>query len=776
MALRFLFIIMLFFPTLVSSQEKYTISGYVKDVASGETLIGANIYLKEKADIGTSTNTYGFYSLTLDEGTYQVVFSYLGYQIQIKEIILEKHTDLNIDMVEGIQIQEIIVTAEEENSNVTNTEMGTVNLITEQVKTIPALLGEIDILKAIQLLPGVLSAGEGNAGFYVRGGGPDQNLVLLDEAVVYNSGHMLGFFSVFNADAIKNTTLIKGTMPAQYGGRLSSVLDIQMKEGNNQKWQADGGIGLISSRFTLQGPIVKEKSSFLISARRTYVLDLAQPLINKTDFKGTNYYFYDLNAKLNYTFSQKDRVYLSTYFGRDILNFATGERDLGFRMPYGNATATLRWNHLFSEKLFSNLSLIYNDYDFSFSASQEEFKFNLISGVKDWNAKLDFDWYPNNVNNVKYGINYTYHKLTPNIVTATTGEVDFESTFKPKYANEFAVYVSDRIKISSRFQIEAGLRGSRFDQLGPYNSKVKDKTFDKNEVVKTYYGIEPRIQFNYTFTPKSSIKGGISMTNQYIHLVSNSSSTLPTDVWVPSSELIAPQRGVQYALGYFRNFNNNVVEASVEIYYKDLNNQIDYRENYVNDGSREVEDDFVYGNGRAYGVEFFIRKNKGKLTGWVGYTLSRTERWFDDIEESRVFPATYDRPHDIAIVANYKLDEKWNFGGTFIYGSGTNYTPIRSIYLIDQNLVTRYGQRNSERLDAYNRIDLGATLTPKPNSQKKFKSSWTFSVYNIYNRKNTFFTYTDFETDFNAGTAEAKAYKVSLFPVIPSVTWNFKFN
>ncbi|HUR31254.1 MAG TPA: carboxypeptidase-like regulatory domain-containing protein, partial [Saprospiraceae bacterium] len=382
-------IFVLLWPYLIDAQINHTLSGYIKDSASGETLIGANVFLQDQPTNGTTSNTYGFYSMTLPEGNYGIVFSYLGYQTFAKEILLNENTILNIDLTPGIEMQEIVVSANEneEDDNVESTSMGRVNLPVDQIKMIPALLGEIDILKTIQLLPGVSSAGEGSAGFYVRGGGADQNLVLLDEAVVYNSGHFLGFFSVFNADAIKNTTLIKGGIPAVYGGRLSSVLDIQMKEGNNQHFAAEGGIGLISSRLTLEGPIVKNKSSFLISGRRTYGFDLAQPFINKTDFAGTNYFFYDFNTKFNYQFSQKDRLYLSGYFGRDVLNFAQRDRDFQFKLPYGNATATLRWNHLFNDKLFFNLSTIYNDYQFKAGFDQEEFAFDVFSGVRDFSSK-----------------------------------------------------------------------------------------------------------------------------------------------------------------------------------------------------------------------------------------------------------------------------------------------------------------------------------------------------------------------------------------------------
>ncbi len=759
------------------AQPKFTISGYVKDSQSGETLIGANIYLENQPSTGTVTNTYGFYSLTLQEGSYRLVFSYLGYQSRLESVTLSQSTQVNVSLSSGLAMQEVVVTAkaEEEDDNVQSTSMGRVSLPVDQIKVLPALLGEVDVLKTIQLLPGVSSAGEGSAGFYVRGGGADQNLVLLDEAVVYNSGHFLGFFSVFNADAIKNTTLIKGGIPAVYGGRLSSVLDIQMKEGNNQQFQSEGGIGLISSRLTLEGPIVKDKSSFLISGRRTYGFDLAQPFINKTDFAGTNYFFYDVNAKVNYQFSQKDRVYLSGYFGRDVLNFEQRDRDFRFRLPYGNATATLRWNHLFNDKLFFNLSAIYNDYQFRAGFDQEEFKFSIYSGVRDFNMKLDFDYFPSNDHQIKTGIHGTHHKLTPNIISGSAGDVEFESTTTPKYANEFAVYIQDDWRISPRFRVNLGLRGTLFQQTGPYTSKHTGESFSGGEVVQTYSSLEPRLFMNTSLTEQSSIKAGVTATTQYLHLVSNSSSTLPADVWVPSTEVVKPQRGWQYAAGYFQNFRSNTYEASVEVYYKSLRDQIDYRESFVDNSVDQVEDEFVFGKGRAYGLELFVRKNKGALNGWLGYTLSRTERSFPDIENGRIYPATYDRTHDLSLVSNYNISPRITTGVVFIYATGRTYTSLERLYLIEGQLQTDYGPRNSQRLEPYHRMDVSVTLWPKKKEIRKFNSHWVFSLYNLYNRKNTFFLYTDYETDLTQGTASAKAYKVTIFPVLPSVTWNFKW-
>jgi len=776
--MRYLLVtIIVLFTVACYSQQSYTISGYIKDKTTGETLISANIVDKQNVLTGTATNTYGFYSMTLQEGEYTLLISYLGYEDLEIPIKVTDDVELNIDLSQGVVFEEVVISEERAKAadNVESTQMGKLELPIENIKKLPAIFGEVDVLKALQLLPGVLSSGEGTAGFYVRGGGPDQNLILLDEAVVYNSGHLLGFFSVFNADAIKNTTLIKGGMPASYGGRLSSVLDIQMKEGNNKYYEVDGGVGLVSSKLTIQGPLVKDKSSFIVSGRRTYLLDLAQPAINNTDFAGTNYYFYDLNTKWNYRFSNKDRLYFSGYFGRDILNFNQPTRDFFFDLPYGNKTATLRWNHLFGDKLFFNLSAIYNDYAFSFDGGQDDFLFRLNSGVRDYNLKLDFDYYPNPTHSIKYGANYTYHKLTPNTASATNGEVEFNTDFGPKYANEIGLYLQDDIRVSTDLSVNVGMRYSIFTQLGPYTSKLDAEEFGTFEPVTTYTGWEPRLSAKYSLSDDTSLKGAITANSQYLHLVSNSTSTLPTDIWVPSTEIIRPQSSVQYALGLFKNWSDATYETSVELYYKDLNNQVDYAEDYVTDIAVELEDEFVIGEGRAYGAEFFVKKSKGRLSGWVGYTLSRTERSFPDIEAGRWYPAIYDRRHDLSVVANYKLSDQVELGGIFIYGSGRWYTPIRGFYFIEQNLSTFYGPRNSAQLAAYHRMDLSLTWYPKPKSVKKWKGWWTVSVYNVYNRKNPFFINYETETNAAQGTSSIDANQITIFPLIPSITYNFKW-
>lgn len=774
----------LLFAFSAQAQSKFTLSGYVKDKESGEDLIGANIILLDDISVGTVSNAYGFYSITLDPGVYQVGVTYVGYESFAAEVNLsEGDVSYNIELdPKSILTDEVIVTAERADENVQSTQMGTAELSVEEVKTMPALLGEVDILKTIQLLPGVQSAGEGNSGFYVRGGGPDQNLILLDEAVVYNTGHLFGFFSVFNADAIKNTTLIKGAMPAQYGGRLSSVLDIQMKEGNVNKWQGAGGIGLISSRLTLEGPLVKEKASIIVSGRRTYADLLARPFIKDTDFEGNGYYFYDLNAKVNYRFSEKDRVFLSGYFGEDVFNFISPDNDFNAEIPWGNRTATARWNHVFNNQLFSNLSLIYNDYQFEIGSRFEDFQFNLFSGVRDINGKFDLDFYPGSNHKLKAGVNYTYHRFTPYSANAQSGDVDFSTdSLNKKFAHELAIYLQDEFDINARLRINAGLRGSWFQQVGPYNQIVFNElqvatdtiVYGQGEAIQDYWGLEPRIGIRYKLNESSSLKGGIAYNNQYIHLVSSSTSTLPTDLWVPSTAVVEPQRGIQYSAGYFKNWLNNVLETSVEVYYKDLRNQIEFSSDYVPELGRDIEESFVFGRGESYGAELFIRKSRGNLTGWIGYTLSWTNRFFDDIDDGNPFPARYDRRHDLSIVANYEINDRWKVSSVFVYGTGQSTTVPVGTYLIEGNLVNEYGERNDFRLAPYHRLDFAATYSPV--KKRNFDWDLNFSVYNVYNRQNPFFIYYDIDGDVVEGDLTVSAKQVSLFPVIPSITWNFKF-
>lgn len=769
----------------VQAQNKYTLSGYIKDASTGEDLIGANVILQNDPSTGTSTNVYGFYSITLPAGEYPVLFSYIGYADQVQQVVLNKDVRLDVSLKQGEELQEVVVKAERGDQNISSTDMGRVELNMEQIKTIPVLFGEVDILKTIQLLPGVGGAGEGNTGFYVRGGGPDQNLILLDEAVVYNTGHLFGFFSVFNSDAIKNVNLVKGGMPSQYGGRLSSVVDVQMKEGNNQQFETEGGIGLIASRLTIQGPIVEDRSSFIVSARRTYIDAVISPFLNGTEFEGNGYYFYDLNTKVNYTINDKNRIFASGYFGQDVFNYKAPDNTLNVSVPWGNATGTVRWNHLFNSKLFMNVSAIYNSFNFSVESAFQDFNFNLYSGIQDWNGKMDFDYYPGSNHHVKFGANYIYHTFTPYSAQGNFEDVEFSTdTLSKKYAHEAGIYVQDEFDITDRLKVNIGLRGSYFAQVGPYNDIVYDPETGQTVIdtlyygpgrkIADYYGLEPRFSMRYTIDPVSSIKAGITYNNQFIHMVSSATSTLPTDLWIPSSDKVKPQVGIQYAIGYFRNFKDNAYETSVEVYYKDLRNQIEFADGYVPELGIDIEENFVFGIGRSYGTEFFVKKAKGKFNGWVGYTLSRTERQFDDLTTGDDwFPTKYDRTHDLEIVAIYKLNERWDFASTFVYATGQATTIVESFYVIGGQIQTDYGPRNGYRLPAYHRLDISATLHSRPD--RKYESSWNFSIYNVYSRMNPYFIYTTWEGDFATGSVDVQAKQVSIFPIIPSVTWNFKF-
>ena len=766
------------------AQKKYTISGYAKDLQNGETLIGATITVKGNSK-GITSNQYGFYSITLLDGNYELICSYAGYQPKITEVKLDADQSLNFDLITRSALQEVVITARKTDGNVKNAQMGKFVLPIEQIKAIPAFLGEVDLLKTIQLLPGVRNAGEGSAGIYVRGGGPDQNLIMLDDAIVYNTGHLFGFFSIFNSDAIKNVSLIKGGMPAQYGGRLSSVLDISMKEGNDKKFQVEGGIGLIASRISIQGPIKKNKASFIISARRTYIDALTKPFIKKTSqFYGSGYYFYDLNAKMNYKFSEKDRLYISGYFGRDVFNFVNGKRSLDVNIPWGNATGTVRYNHVFNKRLFGNTSFVFNNYNFSFQAAQSNFKIKLASGIRDVTLKQDFDLYPFTNHKIKFGGLYTYHKFTPSVVSGMQDTVVFKpQNPQAKFAHEAAVYLQDDWDVSYKIKINAGLRYSWFQQIGPYNIYTTDANgnrtdstkFSSGQPVKTYGGLEPRFTLRYGINDETSIKASVTRNLQYIHLVSNSGSTLPTDLWVPSTYKVKPQISWLYAAGLFKNFNNNTFETSVELYYKSMQNQIEYEEGYTPNTLEDTEKFFTFGKGWSYGSEFFINKTKGRLTGWIGYTLSYTWRKFPALNFGEKYPAKYDRRHDLSVVALYELNKRWKLSATFVYGSGNATTLPQRFYLVNGVLTQEYSRINEYRLPAYHRLDFAGIYSPKKNEGRKWHSEWVFSVYNVYSRKNPYFIYFDQNGSAYDGSLKVQGKQVSLFPIIPAVTWNFKF-
>ena len=784
MSTRLFPLLLLFLPLSLFAQNKYTISGYIKDVQNGETLIGSAVSVQDK-NKGIISNQYGFYSLTLAEGAYTLVVSYVGFQSQAVELKLTADRQINFELVPRSAMAEVIVSSIKKDANVANAQMGKFVLPIEQIKAVPAFLGEVDLLKTVQLLPGVRNAGEGSAGIYVRGGGPDQNLIMLDDAIVYNTGHLFGFFSIFNADAIKNVSLIKGGMPAQYGGRLSSVLDVAMKEGNDKKYQVEGGIGLIASRLSIQGPIKKNKSSFIISARRTYIDALTKPFIKKTSqFHGSGYYFYDLNAKVNYRFSEKDRIYLSGYFGRDVFDFVNGERSLDVNIPWGNATGTLRWNHVFNKRLFGNTTAVFNNYNFSFQAAQNNFEIKLASGIRDISLKQDFDLYPFTGHRIKFGGLYTYHRFTPSVVSGKQDTVVFNPlNAQNKFAHEAAVYLQDDWDISEKVKLNAGLRYSWFQQVGAYKiyatdvdgNRTDSSVYTKGQPVKTYGGAEPRVTLRYALDDKTSLKGSVTRNLQYIHLVSNSGTTLPTDLWVPSTYKVKPQISWQYSAGLFKNFKDNMYETSVEVYYKNMQNQIEYEEGYTPNTLEDTENSFVFGRGWSYGTELFINKARGRLTGWIGYTLSWTWRKFPQLNAGEKYPAKYDRRNDMSVVAMYELNKRWKLSGTFVFGTGNAATLPQRFYVMNGVLTQEYSRINEYRLPSYHRIDFAAINTPKRNEKRKWKTEWVFSIYNVYSRKNPYFIYFDQTGNPFDGTLKVQGKQVSIFPIIPSITWNFKF-
>lgn len=772
-------------PVFALSQNTFTISGFVKDSMSGETLIGSSVTVLNKAR-GITSNQYGFYSITLPQGDYTLVCSNVGFEPKITTVGLSKDTRLNFDLLpRSMTSGAIVISGKRRDGNVQNAQMGKTDLSIEQIKAVPSFLGEVDILKTIQLLPGVRNAGEGSAGIYVRGGGPDQNLIILDDAIVYNTGHLFGFFSIFNADAIKSTSLIKGGIPAQYGGRLSSVLDISMKEGNNRNFEAEGGIGLIASRVSLQGPLKKEKSSFIVSARRTYIDFLTKPFIKKTsEYRGSGYYFYDLNAKVNYIFSAKDRIYLSGYFGKDKFDFVNRQRSLDVKIPWGNSTGTFRWNHVFNNRLFGNTTAVYSDYNFNFAANQNNFEVSLLSGIKDISFKQDFDFYPFSRHKIKFGALYTHHIFTPSVVSGKQDSIIFKpNNAQKKFANEAAVYLQDDWDISETVKINGGIRWSAFEQAGPfkkyvtdtYGNRVDSTVFGRGKPVKTYNGIEPRLTLRFALSEETSLKAAVTKNYQYIHLVSNAGTTLPTDLWVPSTYKVKPQESWLYALGLFKNFEHNTYESSVEVYYKDMKNQLEYEEGYTPTTLEDTENFFTFGRGWSYGAEIFINKTRGRLTGWAGYSLSWTWRKFKDLNFGRKYPAKFDRRNDLSVVAAYELNKKWKLSADFVFGTGNAATLPQRFYIFNGILTQEYSRINEYRLPAYHRLDLSAAYTPAKKPKSKLASQWVISIYNVYSRKNPYFIYFDQEGDPYSGTLKVQAKQVSLFPVIPSVTWNFKF-
>lgn len=764
---------------MIMAQQKFSVSGTLRDAKNGETLIGATILVKSLG-IGTTTNVYGYYSLEIPEGSYELEYSFIGYESTLEKVTLTENLRIDKELSDAnVQLDEVTIEAEAKNENVQSVQMSKIKMPINQIKKIPAIFGEVDIIKAIQLLPGVSSAGEGFSGFFVRGGGADQNLVLLDEATVYNASHLFGFFSVFNPDAIKDVQLYKGGIPARYGGRLASVLDIRMKEGNSKEFAGSGGIGLIASRLTLEAPINKGRGSILASGRRTYA-DMFLFLAKNPDLKNNKLYFYDFNLKGNYKLGENDRIFASGYFGRDV--FAI-QGDLA-RFNWGNGTGTVRWNHIYNPKLFSNLTLIYSNYDYELGAKQGVSTFSWKSNIEDISAKLDFSYFKSSKSEFKFGYQGTLHRFDPGkIRIKSTENQDFSLSLSNLSALEHGIYVEHQYEFNELLSATYGLRYSLFQNLGgapvysyDENFNAKDTTtYAKNKVYNTQGGLEPRLGLRYKLTEESSIKAGYNRMIQYVQLASNATASSPLDIWFPASQNVKPQLADQIAAGYFRNFQNNMYEGSVELYYKWMQNAIDFKNQAELLLNEQLEGELRTGDAKSYGAEFLVRKNKGKLTGFISYTLAKTEREIDVDERlpgKEVYPASYDKRHDLAVIASYELNKRLSFGGNFVYSSGVAATLPSGKYIYKGSAVPIYTSRNGARLPAYHRLDLSVTLKNKEKPSRKHTGEWVLSVYNVYNRHNVFNIV--FSKDPNNPDL-VRSEKTYLFGVIPSITYNFKF-
>ena len=750
-----------FLPSLLMAQ-KITISGYVKDAASKEALIGATV-VNANNKTGTSTNQYGFYSLTVPVAdTIELLISFQGYKINAKKVVAKENMRIEILLENsGGTLGEVIVSSGKNNHNVQKPQMGVIDVPLRAIKNLPVLMGERDVMKIIQLLPGVQGGQEGTAGFYVRGGNLDQNLVQLDEATVYNPNHLFGLFSTFNVNAINNVQLIKGGFPAEYGGRLSSILNITMKEGNKTKYQTEGGIGLLSTNLTFQGPVKKNKSSFIISARRSHI----NLLLKAVPTTGTAYSFYDVNAKMNFEAGKKDKLFLSFFKGKDNASYINAN-SLNYATVFGNSTATLRWNHLFGNKIFANTSLIYNDYHLALSTSQNNYYSQLYTGVKDITAKTDLTITPNTKHKIRAGFVFINHALSPASFSARVPRRGNQVTInkdsiKKLYSNEMAFYAGDEFTASKKLSFNYGIRIPVFTAYG-----------------KTYSFIEPRITAKISVAANASIKAAYTQMNQFVHLIPNSTAGLPTDIWIPSSNKTKPQTSTQYALGYFQNLKDNAIELSAEFYYKKMNNQALIGEGKQLRVNVNIDSLLVYGKGESYGAEFFAKKNTGRLTGWVSYTISKTTQTFSDLNFGKAFPFKYDRRHVLSIAASYQLTKYWTLSAVFVYSSGVAFTvptgrisTLNSATIFEGNYYA-YDARNNYRLAAYHRLDLSATNKKTVKLFKHpYEREWSFGLYNAYSRQNPYFVY--FQID--ALTSKPTAKQVSLLPIIPGISFNFKF-
>ncbi len=776
--------------SIMYAQEDYTLSGTITDKSNGETLFGASVLLKGTT-VGVITNEYGFYSLTAPQGSYTVIISYLGYSEIEQEVTLSNNQQINFEISEfSTQLQEVVVTADEpERAVLKKPEMSTVKMNIATVKQMPVVMGEVDILKSLQMLPGVTNNGEGTGGFHVRGGAQDQNLVLLDEAIIYNTSHMFGFFSVFNADAIKDVKLYKGGIPARFGGRVSSVLDVRQKDGNSKNFAATGGIGIISSRLTLEAPLFKEKGSFLIAGRRSYADVFLKAFGNDNSVS-----FYDLNLKTNYTINDNNRLFLSGYFGRD--SFKLGET---FKSSYGNSTGNLRWNHLFNDKLFSNLSLIGSKYDYDLGLTFAEF--DWVSSITNYNLKYDFKYYLSDKFKLDFGLSGIYYDFDPGQIkpTSSTSAVNPLSLDRKK-AFESGIYLNAEHKLSEKLSMQYGLRYSAFSRLGGqamndyannqpviYNNAldiyqrgtaVGETNFDKGETIKTFDNLEPRISLAYQLNENSAIKTGFSRVAQYIHLLSNTASATPLDVWTPSGQFIDPQLSNQYAVGYFRNFKEKMYSLEVEAYFKNTDNRIDYIDGSDLIGQNTIETEILSGESRAYGLELLLRKNEGNFTGWIAYTLSKSEQRTPGgsagglgINNGNWYNTSYDRTHDISVSGAYRLNDKWSFAANVVFQTGRPVTYPNSQYSYEDVSIASYAPRNSDRLPAYHRLDLSVNYKPNKKPNARLKGEWVLGIYNAYARKNA--AQISFGQNIDTGVNEAT--RLSIFGIVPSITYNFKF-
>ena len=769
--------------TLVSQAQsnKVTLSGYLKDATSGEALIGANIFIKE-LNTGTATNAYGFYSLTLPQGNYNLVVDYLGFQSVKKTMEITTNTKLDWDMQPDSQVlNEVVVSTEAEDKNVRSNEMSVTQISMKEMKKMPAMLGEVDVVRSIQLTPGVSTVGEGAAGFNVRGGGIDQNLILLDDAPVYNSSHLYGFFSVFNPDAVRDVKLIKGGIPAQYGGRLSSLLDVRMKEGNNKKFEGSGGIGTVSSRLTLEGPIVKDKGSFIIAGRRSYA-DLFLKL--SPEARDNKLYFYDLSAKANYNITPNDKVFISGYFGRDVFRFGQD-----FYTEWGNQTATVRWNHVFNSRIFSNITAVTSNYDYNLGVPTGTVAFDWKSFVRTQSLKADFAYFINTKNTLHFGASAIAYRFEPGNSKPLGDKSIFKTlNIEDQKAREYAAYVSNEQKLGDRLSLDYGLRFSLFDYvgaktvydyqptaLGKQKTMTNEKVFANGESIKKFHNFEPRFSARYTLNELSSMKVSYNRMAQYIHLLSNTTASSPLDLWTPSTNNVLPEIADQVALGYFKNLSGNKYEFSAEAYYKKMQNQIDY----INGASillnERYEADLMYGVGRAYGLELMARKNKGQLTGWVSYTLSKTEKKIEGINNNEYYRAKFDKPHNLSVVAMYERNDRWTFSANFTYASGVVTTFPNARYEFQGITVPHNTEdkRSNYRLPAYHRLDLSATYKKKYKTPRRFQSEWVFSIYNVYARRNAFSIFFQQNKD-NSQQTEAIRLSILAYP-IPAITYNFRF-